>query len=106
MHAPPAVDELKLPVGNQATGRVAAGIVLLFPPPGKEANLDVDEMTVWIFEELVNNSVDDVEDFVEEVLINGHLPPGIIVSEWIRRAGDGLDGWGVKRLFLYFMYKL
>eukprot|EP01052_Picozoa_sp_SAG31_P039907 SAG31_NODE_5643_length_2407_cov_1.866551_4_plen_128_part_01 len=54
MHAPGTVDELQLAGGDQRAGDVAAGVVLLVPPAGEEAGLDVDEVALRILLQLVH----------------------------------------------------
>ena len=47
---------------------------LLVPPPGKKSGLDVDEVALRVLDQLVDDSVHDVVDFGEEVLVDGDLP--------------------------------
>eukprot|EP01043_Picozoa_sp_COSAG02_P014961 COSAG02_NODE_625_length_19372_cov_14.475355_10_plen_363_part_00 len=80
VHAPRAVDELELPILDERPSHVAAGIVLLVPPAREEPGLDVDEVALWILDELVNDGVHDVVDLGEEVLVHRHLPASVVVS--------------------------
>ena len=86
MHAPRAVDELELAAGDQGLGDVAPVVRLLVPPASEEAGLDVDEMAHRVLLELVDDGVDDIVHLREKVLVDGHLPAGVVV-----RVRDQMD---------------
>lgn len=80
MHAPAAVGELELLVLDQRGGHRALCVARLLPPAREESGLHVDEPAVGIGREALHDGVDGEEDLLREVLVDGDLPPGIIVA--------------------------
>eukprot|EP00035_Acanthoeca_spectabilis_P020472 m.433097 g.433097 ORF g.433097 m.433097 type:complete len:302 (+) comp17529_c0_seq1:2818-3723(+) len=79
VHTPCAVDEFELTVLDKAAGQVTTLVWLLVPPPSKEANLNVDKVSVGVFKQLIHNGVYHVVNFVEEVLVHSYLPTSIVM---------------------------
>mmetsp|Transcript_40665 Transcript_40665/g.97497 ORF Transcript_40665/g.97497 Transcript_40665/m.97497 type:complete len:832 (-) Transcript_40665:177-2672(-) len=80
VHAPPAVDELQPALLHEGAGNVALPVRLLVPPPGEERNLHEHEATVGVVPQPLHDGVNDVVDLVKKILIDGHLPAGVIVG--------------------------
>ena len=74
------VDEFKLAVCNQSSSLVSSIVWLFVPPSSKERNLHVNEMSVGVFQELINDSVHNVVNLIEKVLIDSHLPTRVIMG--------------------------
>ena len=70
---PTAVDELQTALFDKRTRVSSAGLRLLFPPASKEADLNIHETTVGIFQKLGDDSVDDVVHLIEDILVDGDL---------------------------------
>ena len=80
MHAPAAVGELELRVLDQRGGERALGVARLLPPAREEGRLDVDEPPVRIGCQVLHDRVDGKEDLLLEVLVDGDLPPCIVMA--------------------------
>ena len=79
MHAPATVDEFKLSSFHQRFGQRLLLGSLLVPPSCKEPNFNVDEFPVGIFREPRDDSVDNVVNVSEKVLVNSDLPASVVV---------------------------
>ena len=64
---------LKLAAVHQPAGDVAAGVILLVPPTREESGLNVNEMTLGILDQLVDDCVHYVLHRGEEVLVDRDL---------------------------------
>ena len=80
VHAPAAIGELELRVLDQCGGDRALGVARLLPPAREEGRLDVDEPAVRVGCQVLHDRVDGKKNLLLEVLVDGHLPPGIVVA--------------------------
>ena len=80
VHAPAAVGELELRVLDQRGGERALDVARLLPPAREEGRLDVDEPPVRIGRQVLHDRVDREVDLLLEVLVDGHLPAGVVVA--------------------------
>eukprot|EP00964_Phaeocystis_antarctica_P031778 scaffold17968_cov66-Phaeocystis_antarctica.AAC.5 len=61
-------------------GERALGVARLLPPAREEGRLDVDEPSVRIGRQVLHDRVDREVDLLLEVLVDGHLPAGVVVA--------------------------
>lgn len=57
IHAPSSIDEFELAISNKVSHLLLSLWSLLIPPSEKESNFNKNEVTCWILEQLINDTV-------------------------------------------------